>query len=189
MEIKSNSQAHNQQETQVIIGLASLEFNRLPVTESDPDFYIYTYIYIRETERVRQRNALPREDGNPSVHIALVAGLLHRPLLQLLSRHGGRARGRRRVRVRQQPPEHVHHLGGPQWRQPAGRRLRQRPPAARPDAPKDRGAGAPGRAPLRHQPHAPGLQRLREQDPQPLLRDGQHKAARHRRQQATRRHQ
>ena len=42
---------------------------------------------------------------------------------------------------------------------------------------------------MRHQPHPAGLQRLRVQDPRPLLRDGIHPAAGDRRQQAPRRHQ
>ena len=64
--------------------------------------------------------------------------------------------------------------------QPARRGLRQRPPAARLREEEDRGAGPHGRQALRHLQAAPGVPRLRLQDPHEVLRDGLGEAGVHR---------
>jgi hypothetical protein len=71
-------------------------------------------------------------------------------------------------------------LGG----QPVGRRLRQRPPAARLHAPADHRTRPQRRATLRHLANPASVQRLRLQDPVSLLRDRIDPAEGDRRQQA-----
>lgn len=68
--------------------------------------------------------------------------------------------------------------------EPARRRVHQRAAVAQPYPSEDRGNGRGRRPPLRHIPSAPGVSRLRVQDPQPVPGDRQHPAGRDRRQQA-----
>uniref|UniRef100_G1MVY9 Uncharacterized protein n=1 Tax=Meleagris gallopavo TaxID=9103 RepID=G1MVY9_MELGA len=77
-------------------------------------------------------------------------------------------------------PGRAHVRGG----EPAGWCLRERAPAAQRHPPADRGAGPARHPPVRHQPPAAGLARLRQQDPGPLQRDRLHPARSHRGQQA-----
>lgn len=75
------------------------------------------------------------------------------------------------------------------WRsQPTGRRLRQRPtPPERCTSPHSRTLPSRHKT-LRHLQAAPGIPRLRLQDPSPLPRDGIHPPRRHRRIQTPRHH-
>ena len=63
--------------------------------------------------------------------------------------------------------------------EPAGRGLCQRAASAGLREEEDRGAGSHGSPALRHLPPAPGVPRLRLQDPHQVLRDRLHQAGLH----------